>query len=120
MSLIELLYIVKERSDNDLALEISQKFFNSSKEEVEKKYKEDKEKLEKLERQKANLIKELNDKRKEISRLTKNDENKSHEESESITDRSSDIKTPRSEDMVTIERLNKKKEDLEEKLKEHK
>lgn len=122
LSLIELLHVVRERSDNDLSAEISQKFFNSSKEEVEKKYKEDKDKLDKLERQKANLIKELNDKRKEIARLTRNDGDGtgSHEDSESITDRSSDLRTPRSEDMVTIERLNKKKQALEDKLKEYK
>lgn len=87
---------------------------------IEDILKENKEKLKKLERQKTNLIREITDARKIIERLKMGDEDEgevSGEFTDSISDKSSQNKTPRSEDMVTIERLRKQTEHLEGKLK---
>lgn len=114
--------IVKEKSDNDLSAEINETFFSVHKTLAEKIIKEDKEHSEKLERQKANMIKEMNDLRKYISKLEKAKDKENIDENDisdsSISGNSSGIKTPRSEDMITIERLKKKNDDLEEKLKD--
>ena len=67
-----------------------------------------KEHTDKLERQKANMIKEMNDLRKTVSKLKKSGKNESKENdesSESLSGNNSEIKTPHSEDMITIERL---------------
>jgi chromosome segregation ATPase len=119
-SLILLEDIVKERSDNDLACEILELF--GGKEQIEILLKSSKENVEKLERQKASLLKELNDARKKISKLRKTDAegDKSGDVSDSMSGNSSELKTPKSEDLATIERLKKQKRGLEDKLKETK
>ena len=91
---------------------------------IETILKEAKEKLEKLERQKANLIREITEARKTIEKLQKGDAHEGEDNSEDISDsisaKSSQNKTIRSEDMVTIERLQKQNNSLESKLKSSK
>lgn len=119
-SLILLEDIVRERSDNDLAAEILDLF--GGREQIEILLKNSRENVEKLERQKASLLKELNDARKKISKLKKTEAegDKSGDVSDSMSGNSSELKTPKSEDLATIERLKKQKKGLEEKLKETK
>ena len=119
----ELCVITKEKSDNDLSGEINDKFFTHHNTKLETLIKTGKEHTDKLERQKANMIKEMNELRKTITKLKKsgkNENNENEESSESISGNTSEIKTPRSEDMITIERLKRQNDDLEEKLKETK